>query len=119
MVIKLTNILKEIQVNMPSRNVVDFLNNNKKEIWNKVIKHYIDEDDAEEFNLPNSLKFIENEIENSDGTNYKVAGIEKPNGIGLDFSFDEKAVSEEDNPYFDTDETKIAGKTIYYCSYSI
>jgi hypothetical protein len=115
--IKLTNILREITVNKPS-NIVNFLNRHKQEVWNEVVQFEIDDPTAEEFNLPENLKFTESTATDSNDIEYKVAVIDNIE-IGLDFSFDRKAVSEENSVYIDTHEIKIAGRTVYYCSYSI
>ena len=115
--IKLINLLREITVNKPS-NIVNFLNRHKQEVWNKVVQFEIDDPTAEEFNLPENLKFTESTATDSNDVEHRVAVIDNIE-IGLDFSFNKEATTEVGNLYITSSETKIAGKTVYYCSYSI
>jgi hypothetical protein len=108
---KITN---EITVNKPTNDIVKFLNRHKQEVWDKIVSNEISEEDTEFYNLPKNLNFITY----TTGEGYTVITVDKFD-IGLDFSFNKEDVTEEDNTYIETNEIKIAGKTIYYCRYSI
>ena len=102
----------EITVNKPNSNISGFLNRHKQEVWDKIVKNEVNKEEIEEYNLPENLKFI---------TYYHaptLSYIDKPE-IGLDLSFNKEDVTEEDNPYWVIDKTKIAGRTVYYCRYNI
>lgn len=102
----------EITVNKPNSDISGFLNRHKQEVWDKIVKNKIDKEEIEKYNLPENLKFI---------TFYHaptISYIDKPE-IGLDFSFNEEDITEEDNPDLVTNKTKIAGRTVYYCEYNL
>jgi hypothetical protein len=101
--IKLTNILREITVNKPF-NIVNFLNRHKQEVYYKIVKEYLD-DQEEDYK---DLEFVDKTTDVN--SIFKIA-TEK-NHLQIEISFSKEALINEEGFYIE--EAEIAGKKIYY-----